>query len=104
MTPQARCTKELQRQGYEVEVVERIQKRGVITWRNDFFGAFDLIAIKGKEVKAVQVTSRVNVSARCKKIADLERVDILREAGWTLEVWGWGRTKTKGDWLIVDVS
>ena len=105
MTPQGRATKWLEEQGYAVEVVERISRRGNVTWRNDLFGAFDLIGVSPEGyVVAVQVTSRSNVSARVKKLADLEVLDRLRNAGWRLLVMGWGKTKTKGDWQIVDIS
>lgn len=103
-TPQQRCIEALKEQGYIVDVVERINRVRGMVWRNDLFGGFDLLAVKGRETKAVQVTSRGNVGARCQKIADLQATPILRAAGWSLEVWGYGRTKTKGDWLIKDVS
>lgn len=105
MTPQGRATKYLEAQGYLVDVVERIQRRGVVTWRNDLFGGFDLLAVREDgEVCAVQVTSRSNVAARVNKLADLEALPRLRKAGWRLLVMGWGKTKTKGDWQIVDIS
>lgn len=105
MTPQARATKWLESQGYTVDVVERINRPGSLTWRNDLFGAFDLLGVNADgDVIAVQVTSRSNVSARVKKLADLETLDRLRTAGWTLLVMGYGKTKTKGDWQIVDIS
>ena len=76
-----------------------------MTWRNDLFGAFDLLTVNAEgDVRAVQVTSRSNVSARCKKLADLPVVSWLRKAGWTLLVMGYGKTKTLGDWKVVDIS
>jgi hypothetical protein len=105
MTPQARATKQLREEGYEVDVVERISRVRGMTWRNDLFGAFDLLAVNAAgDVRAVQVTSRSNVSARCKKLADLPVLAWLRKASWSLEVWGWGKTKTLGDWKVVDIS
>ena len=106
MTPQNRATKELESRGYIVDVVEQIKRAGPKTWRKDLFGGFDLLAVGGPnyETLAVQVTSRGNVSARLKKLADLPSVPYLRKAGWRLEVWGYGKTKTRGDWAIVDIS
>ncbi len=105
MTPQGRATKWLESQGYVVDVVERIQRRGHVTWRNDLFGAFDLLGVnQDGEVLAAQVTSRSNVSARVKKLADLEVLDRLRTAGWRLLVIGYGKTKTQGEWKVVDIS
>lgn len=103
----------LRADGWTVDVVERISRaRGADpsewrTWRNDLFGGFDLLAIggpNGGETLAVQVTSRGNVSARVAKIAELPALPVLRKCGWRLEVWGWGKTKTLGDWRVVDVS
>ena len=105
MTPQGRATKWLEEKGFLVDVVERIQKRGNVTWRNDLWGAWDLLGIHADgTVCAVQVTSRSNVSARVKKLAELEVLDRLRTAGWQLLVMGWGRTVKSGDWKIVDIS
>jgi len=105
LTPQARAIKQLREEGYEVDVVERISRVRGMTWRNDLFGAFDLLAVNAEgDVKAVQVTSRSNVSARCKKLADFPVLSWLRKAGWTLVVMGYGKTKTLGDWKVVDIS
>lgn len=88
-----------------VDVVEHINRWKGIVRRKDLFGAFDLLAVDiHGDVLAVQVTSRCNVAKRVKKIADIPTIDRLRNAGWNLEVWGYGKTKTKGDWLIVDIS
>ena len=104
-TPQGRAIEALEAAGWVVDVVERINRVRGMTWRNDLFGAFDLLAVNDAgDIKAVQVTSRSNVSARVNKIAELPVIGRLRKAGWALEVWGWGKTVTKGDWLVVDVS
>ena len=103
-SPQGRATKLLESHGYLVDVVERISRRGNMTWRNDLFGGFDLMAVdeQGK-VLVVQVTSRSNVSARVIKVNGLPIVERFRKAGVIMQVWGWGKTKTKGDWQIVDI-
>ena len=73
MTPQARAIKALEADDYVVDVVERINRIGKIVWRNDLFGCFDLLAIGPVgEVRAIQVTSRSNVSARVKKLTEKE--------------------------------
>ena len=105
VTPQARAIKALRDDGYEVQTVEQIKRVPGKTWRVDLFGAFDLLAVNPEgEVKAVQVTSRSNVSSRVKKLSDLPVLDWLRKADWRLEVWGFGKTKTLGDWKKVDLS
>src|SRR4051812_9063256 len=45
VTPQARATKQLREEGYEVQVVEQIKRIPGKTWRVDLFGAFDLLAV-----------------------------------------------------------
>jgi hypothetical protein len=105
VTPQQRCIQALKADGWEVETVEQIKRIPGKTWRRDLFNAFDLLAVNAEgQVKAVQVTSRSNVVARVKKIADNPVIGWLRKAGWALEVWGWGKTKTLGNWRKVDLS
>jgi hypothetical protein len=105
VSPQLRAIHLLRAEGYAVETVEQIKRIPGRTWRVDLFGAFDLLAVNAEgDVKAVQVTSRSNVSARVRKLAELPVLGWLRKAGWTLEIRGYGKTKTKGDWLVVDVS
>lgn len=105
ITPQARAIRLLREQGWQVETVEQIKRAPGKVWRVDLFGAFDLLAINAEgEVLAVQVTSRSNVSARVRKLAELPVLGWLRRAAWRLEVWGYGVTKTRGHWLIVDIS
>jgi hypothetical protein len=105
VSPQARATHVLRERGFVVEVVEQVKRVPGRTWRVDLFGAFDLLAVdEAGEVMAVQVTSRSNVSARVRKLADLPVLGRLRKAGWRLEVWGYGKTKTRGEWVVVDIS
>ena len=104
LTPQGRAINQLRADGWTVDVVERISRRGALTWRNDLFGGFDLLAVRGAETMAIQVTSRSNVAARVSKIAELPALPALRKAGWRLQVWGWGITKRLGCWRVEDVS
>jgi hypothetical protein len=106
VTPQQRAIQRLEREGYLVDVVERISRARGRVWRNDLFGAFDLLACHParRETVAIQVTSRGNVSHRVKKLADLPALDVLRTVGWRLLVWGYGPTKTLGNWKEVDIS
>lgn len=105
MTPQARAIARLRADGYEVQTVEQIKRIPGKTWRVDLFGAFDLLAVNAAgDVRAVQVTSRSNVNSRVRKLEELPVLGWLRKAGWSLLVWGYGKTKTKGDWMEVDLS
>lgn len=104
-TPQQRARHALEAEGYIVDTVEQAKRQRGIVWHKDLFGGFDLLAVNAEgNIKAVQVTTRPNVAARIKKLADLPAIPWLRKAEWSLEVWGYGKTKTKGDWKIVDIS
>ena len=95
----------LEANGYRVETVEQIKRIPGRTWRVDLFGVFDLLCVnEAGNIQAIQVTSRANVQNRVKKIANEPVIDWLRKAEWGMFVWGYGKTKTKGDWMIVDVS
>ncbi len=102
-SPTQLSLKKLREEGYTVQVVEYWNSFARI--RIDLFGFIDIIALKGKEVLAVQTTSASNMSARCKKIADHENVGVVREAGWTIHVHGWSQDdKRKWHCKVKDVS
>jgi hypothetical protein len=93
----------LREEGYTVAIVEHWNAFARI--RQDLFGFIDLLALKGKEVLAVQTTTATNMSARVKKIGDHENVGFVREAGWTIHVHGWHQDdKKKWHCKIKDVS
>ena len=74
--------------------------------RQDLFGFIDILAIRPGETLAVQTTSRSNMAARVRKIADHANVAAVREAGWRIEVHGWAQKKPRARWecRTVDVS
>jgi hypothetical protein len=80
--------------GWTVDVVERWIPH--TSTRRDLFGMFDLLALRGAETMAVQVTSRGNLSSRARKIADSPLLPAVREAGWTLHLHGWDQPKGPG--------
>jgi hypothetical protein len=93
----------LREEGYTVAVVEHWNSFARI--RQDLFGFIDLLALKGKEVLAVQTTTASNMSARVKKIGDHENVSPVREAGWTIHVHGWHQDdKKKWHCKVKDIS
>lgn len=99
MSPTERSLKHWRGLGYLVDVVERWIPRARI--RRDLFGIIDLVAIGCGETVGIQCTSRGNVSARVRKIADAEALPILRECGWRVVVQGWDK---KGGLREVDCS
>lgn len=71
--------------------------------RQDVFG-FDIMALTEGAVVLVQTTSAANVSARVKKLADMESTARLRKAGARLVVHGWRKVKNRWQCREVDIS
>ena len=103
MTPTQRSLAEMRKRGYLCEVVE--DWNGFTRRRHDLWGCIDILCLRGSETVAVQTTSRANMSARVKKIAEAEATPYMREAGWTILVHGW-RRGSNGRWELkeTDVS
>ena len=103
MTPTTRSLRYLHDEGWTADVVERRVAGNVV---HDLFGFADIVAVRGAETLALQVTSDSggNVAARCRKVAESAHIGAVREAGWRVEVWGW-RVKD-GRWILrkVDLS
>lgn len=87
MTPTQLTLRKLRADGWTVTVVERWDSFAHV--RHDLFGFIDVLALRGGETLAVQATSADNVAARVRKIAESEHVAAVREAGWSIRVWGW---------------
>jgi carbonic anhydrase len=102
-SPTQRSKRLMEERGYVVAIVE--YWHAFAKQRRDLFGAFDLLGIGPDGTLAVQTTSARNVSARVKKLADIEAVASARKAGWRLEVHGWAKNKA-GRWVcrVVDIS
>ena len=102
-SPTSRTLAVLREQGYTVAVVEKWNPHARI--RQDLFGFIDILAIKRDETLAVQATAS-GVSARLKKIMDSELLPRVREAGWTIQIWGWTKSAKTGKYAlrITDVS
>jgi hypothetical protein len=102
-TPTARSLAHLRAFGWTVGVVEQRIPRTNIT--RDLFGFIDLVALRGAETMAVQVTSGSNVAARVRKITEAEDLGAVRQAGWAIVVHGW-RKNAAGNWIlrVVDLS
>ncbi len=76
--------------------------------RLDLWG-FDLACLRGSEMVLVQTTTRGNMNARIKKLADMPTTEALRMAGIRLLVHGWSKKGAMGKrklWTLeeVDVS
>lgn len=94
MSPTQLTLRQLRREGYKpVEVVEHWN--AFAHRREDLFGLFDILAVKGRETIAVQTTSYSHVSEHVDKMTEHENLGAIRDAGWTILVHGW-KQKTKG--------
>ena len=80
------------------KVVEILENNGWLTWypaktkykQNDVFGIIDLLAIKGKQKKNIQITTFSNTSSRRKKITNfLKKFKIEM----IVEIWAWNSAK-----------
>ena len=102
-SPTSRTLEVLREQGYTVAVVEKWNPHARI--RQDLFGFIDILAIKRGETLAVQATA-AGVSARLKKITESELLPKVREAGWTIQIWGWTKSAKTGKYVlrVIDIS
>ena len=101
MTPTARTLRKLKQDGWTADRVDCNNGR----YAHDFLGCIDVIALRGTEVIAIQVTSGSNLSKRVRKVTDAEGLGAMRDAGWTIQAWGW-RKLAKDGWQprVVDLS
>jgi len=91
----------LRAQGWTVGVVEQRIPNTNIT--RDLYGFIDLLAIRGDETLAVQVTSGSNMAARVRKITEHANLAAVRAAGWRIHVHGW-RKNSAGAWTLREVD
>jgi len=103
ISPAELTLRDLRNQGYRAQVVEKWNPHARV--RQDLFGIIDVLAIGRNETIAVQSTTKHNLKARIKKIAESESIGDIREAGWTVLVHGWHQPKGKGTrWQLVEVD
>ena len=78
------------------KAIEELQTDGWITWfapkvkfrQTDVFGIIDLLALKGKNKKNIQLTTLSNISTRRKKIANFLKKNKVQ---MTVEIWAWSK-------------
>lgn len=86
MTPSARATAQLTSDGYVPWTVERNITKLL---KRDLFNCIDILALRGNETLAVQVTSHSNHANRATKVKESEYLDLMLNAGWIVEVWSY---------------
>lgn len=79
----------LRKQGYTVEKVEYFNYYAKV--RIDLLGVGDLLALNGKDLLLVQVTSRSNLSARRKKSLKSDKLKLWLSAGGSFILHGWDK-------------
>lgn len=94
-SPTKRSKDKLIKDGWMVQIVE--VWNAFARKRKDLFDFVDILAVKDGQTLAIQTTSRSNMSSRTKKITEVkkENYEILKAAGWRIEVWGWSKNKSK---------
>lgn len=101
-SPTVNSLKWLRDAGYRSQVVEKWVPHANV--RQDLYGIIDIIGIHHEtgEVLAVQATSYSNVSARVKKCLASENLELIRRAGWKLQVHGWRKKGAR--WTVRTVT
>ena len=97
--PNTLTLRELERRGYMANLVETRIPGARIT--RDLFGCIDVLAIGPAGTVAVQATSLSNIASRIRKVTDSPALPAMRDAGWTVLVWGWRGGELRRE---VDVS
>jgi len=100
-SPTQRTLAELRKRGYLAAVVEKWNMHAKI--RQDLFGLIDVIGLGDGETIAVQCTTAAHIADRVQKIADSDKVDMIRKAGWKIVVQGWRKDST-GHWIVREVD
>lgn len=76
------------------KAIQELQEKGWVTWyapkvkyqQTDVFGIIDLLALKGRQKKNIQLTTLPNISAKRKKIINfLEKFKVELP----VEIWAW---------------
>lgn len=82
------------------KVVQMLEKEKWVCWcpkkvkfhESDVFGIVDLLALRGRRQKNVQLTTLPNISAKRRKItAFLKKYKVE----FPVEIWGWDKKKRK---------
>jgi len=80
------------------KAIQKLEERGWITWfapkvkykQTDVFGIIDILALRGKQKKNIQLTTLPNVSAKRKKITNFlkkNKVELF------VEIWAWDKQR-----------
>jgi hypothetical protein len=82
------------------KAIKILGEEGWITWyspkvkykQTDVFGIIDVLALKGRKKKNIQLTTLPNISAKRKKIINFLKTFKVE---LPVEIWGWDQKKRK---------
>jgi len=82
------------------KAVQELRGSGWVVWypckvkfkQNDIFGIIDMLALKGRGRKNIQLTTLPNISAKRKKITNFLKTFKVE---LPVEIWAWNRKKRK---------
>lgn len=95
ISPSARSLKELRRQGYIGQSVEKRIPYSFIT--QDYIHCIDIIAFREGEVIGVQATTTTHITDRINKALAVPELVGWLKAGCKFEVWGWSKKGPRGE-------
>lgn len=72
-----------------------VRGKGMIQGLCDIYGIWDALAMKGDELKAIQFTSKANMSARLRKIHKFYEEN---ELSYPCEIWGYAGSNNWHIW------
>ena len=100
-SPTQRTLAHLRKAGYPLaQVVERWNPYARV--RQDLFGIIDVLAVGPSGVLGVQCTSSSNVAQRLAKLRASAALPVLKEAGVSVRVHGWRKSRPSGRWVLRD--
>ena len=100
-SPTKRTLAHLRKSGYPlVQVVERWNPYARV--RQDLFGIIDVLAVGPSGILGVQCTSASNVAQRLAKLRASAALPVLKEAGVSVRVHGWRKSRPNGRWVLRD--
>ena len=78
--------------------IQELQEKGWVTWyapkvkyqQTDVFGIIDILALKGRRKKNIQLTTLPNISVRRKKITNFLKTSKVE---LPVEIWAWNQGK-----------
>ena len=80
------------------KAIEILESQGFVCWfapkvkfkKTDIFGIVDLMALRGRQKKNIQITTLPNVSARRKKISAFLK---KHQVEFPVEIWAWDQKR-----------